>query len=376
MWDISPKMARKKGGMKMKKEKCLKFWRVGGLFIIVSIWLLSLPTSFVSGQTTPTYPKALRFASFAPGTTLYAVSSGFSKVASDSSPMTVMVIATTGVPALLPMLSKHETADLAITGLESIWQIYTGKNAPDPVPKGFPEKPLFPVPTKNIRILIAGAPIPGGMLVRKDSGMKELSDLRGKKVAWEWTGFPNNVGITLANLFNGGLNLDDVQTVPVTEVVAAVRALQEKRLDGTACAVGMPAIAEADVLVGVRFLRNSMDPERIKEGQRATPGCYPVIVKKGAPGVVEDTPIWGLPLAIMVSTRMADHVAYKLIETWWEHYNDYAPIHPLLKQWTSETFLNKNVTAPYHNGSIQFFQKKGLWTPEMEKIQRQLLSEK
>ncbi len=359
----------------MNREKWIKSCRAVGLFIIFSIWLITFSPSFVSGQATPPLPKTLRFASFAPGTTLHAVSSGFAKVASEKSPMTVMVIPTTGVPALLPMLSKHETADLAITGLESIWQIYTGKNAPDPVPKGFPEKRLFPVPTKNIRILIAGAPIPGGMLVRKDSGMQEISELRGKRVAWEWTGFPNNVGITLANLFNGGLTLDDVQPVPVTEVVAAVRALQEKRLDGTACAVGMPAIAEADVLVGVRFLRSSTDPGRIKEGQRATPGCYPVMVKKGPPGVVEDTFIWGLPLAIMVSTRMPDHVAYNLIETWWEHSNDYAPIHPLLKQWTPETFLNKNITAPYHNGSIQFFQKKGLWTPEMEKIQRQLLSE-
>jgi TRAP transporter TAXI family solute receptor len=359
----------------MKRGKWLTLFVGFALLIVASTLLGGMTADRVFSQTTPAFPRTLRFASFAPGTTLHAVSSGFAKVASDSSPMTVMVIATTGVPALLPMLSKHETADLAITGLESIWQIYTGKNAPDPVPKGFPEKPLFPAPTKNIRILIAGAPIPGGMLVRKDSGLQEIGELRGKKVAWEWTGFPNNVGITLANLFNGGLTLDDVKTVPVTEVVAAVKALQEKRLDGTACAVGMPAIAEADVLVGVRFLRSSMDPGRIKEGQRATPGCYPVIVKKGPPGVVEDTPIWGLPLAIMVSTRMPDHVAYKLIETWWEHYNDYAPIHPLLRQWTTETFLNKSVTAPYHNGSIQFFQKKGFWTSEMEKIQQRLLSE-
>jgi TRAP-type uncharacterized transport system fused permease subunit len=68
------------------------------------------------------------------------------------------------------MLSKLGTADLAITGMEQIWQIWTGKNGPEPIPKGFSEKPLFPE-TKNIRILIAGAPIAGGMLVRKDSGM-------------------------------------------------------------------------------------------------------------------------------------------------------------------------------------------------------------
>ena len=358
----------------MKREKWLGIFGVGGLLIFIAILFLTVSTTHVASQTTPTYPKVLRFASFSPGTTLYAASSGFAKVASDKTPMTLMVIGTTGVPAWLPMLSKMGTADLAITGLESLWQIYTGKNAPEPVPKGFPKEPLFPVPTKNVRVLIAGAPIAGGMLVRKDSGMTEMYELRGKKVAWEWTGFPNNVGITLANLFNGGLTLDDIKPVPVTEVVSAVKALQERRLDSNACAVGMGAIAEADALVGVRFLKNSMDPERVKAGQLATPGCYPIIVRKGPPGVAEDTPIWGLPLAILVSTRMPDHVAYKLIETWWAHYNDYAPIHPLLRAWTPETFLNKNVTAPYHTGSIQFFKDKGLWSPEMDRIQNQLLA--
>ena len=357
----------------MKREKWLKFLRVGGLFIIVSLWLVSAPTSFVYSQTTPSYPKTLRFATFSPGTTLYATSSGFAKIASEKTPMTLIVIPTTGTFAILPMLSKLGTADLAITGMEQIWQIYTGKNAPEPVPKGFTSEPLFPGPTKNIRILVACAPINGGMLVRKDSGMRELGDLKGKTIAWGWSGFPNNIGITLANLFNGGLTLDDVKTMPVTEVVAAVRAVQEKRIDSTTCAVGMGAIAEADTLVGVRFLRGSMDPERIKAGQRATVGCYTIIVKAGPPGVPEDTPIWGLPLAILVSTNMADQVAYKLVETWWNHYGDYSPIHPLLKAWTPEAFVNKQITAPYHNGSIRFFKEKGVWSPEMERVQNQLL---
>lgn len=288
--------------------------------------------------------------------------------------MTLTVVPTTGTFAILPMLSKLGTADLAITGLEQVWQIWTGKNAPDPLPKGFPEKPLFSA-TKNIRILISGAPIPCGMLVRKDSGMKELKDLKGKKVAWGWSGFPNNIGITLANLFLAGLTIDDVKTSTVTEVVSAVKAVQEKRIDSTTCAVGMGAVAEADAMVGVRFLKGPMDPERDKEGRKATPGGYTIVVRAGLPGIPEDTPVWGLPLAIIVSTAMQDHVAYSLIKTWWENYNEYAPIHPLLRSWTPNTFLYKYITAPYHNGSIQFFKDKGVWTQDMENIQNQFFKE-
>jgi len=357
----------------MKEKRFFKPLGFFGLLVIVFTFPIIFFINDSFSQTTPTYPKVLRFASFSPGTTLYAVSSGLAKVASENTPMTLSVVPTTGVFAWLPMLSKLGTADLGITGLEQVWQIWTGKNAPEPMPKGFPKDPIFPK-TRNIRVLIAGPPIPCGMLVRKDSGMKELKDLKGKTIAWGWSGFPNNIGITLANLFLAGLTIDDVKTSTVTEVVSAVKAVQEKRIDSTTCAVGMPAIAEADAMVGVRFLKGPMDPERDKEARRANPGGYTIIVRAGLPGIPEDTPVWGLPLAILVSTNMPDHVAYRLVKTWYENYNAYAPIHPLLKAWTPEVFSYRYITAPYHNGSIQFFKEKGLWNPEMERIQKELLT--
>ena len=156
-------------------------------------------------------------------------------------------------------------------------------------------------------------------------------------------------------------------------MVAGVRALKEGRIDATSVAVGAGVVAEADALVGVRFLRNSTDPERIKEGQRATPGGYPKVVAAGPPGVLEDTPVWSLTQCMLATTRMADHVAYALVKTWYENYKDYQPIHPLLKRWTPDTYVNVNFTAPYHNGAIKFYKEKGMWNEEMAKKQNLLL---
>ena len=166
----------------------------------------------------------------------------------------------------------------------------------------------------------------------------------------------------------------DIQLPLYREVVAGVRAVQEGRIDATVCAVGMGAIAEADALVGVRFLHQSMDPKMVKEGQRAMSGCYTTIQKGGLPGVPEDTPLWSAPLANIATTRMPDHVAYKLVETWWNNYKDYQPIHPVLRFWTPKVFTNIHFTQPYHNGAIKFYKEKGVWTPEMEAKQKRLLS--
>ena len=307
-----------------------------------------------------------------PGSTIYAVGSGLSKVASDHSSMTVMVVPNSTTNAF-PVMLADGRADLTLDTSQVQWQMYTGKIAPaDPIPKGFSPKPPFPG-DKSLRFLMVGPPNLVGMLVRKDSGMRDVADLKGKTIG-DFSVFPSLVSLTLAILHNGGLTLDDVKTSPVTEVVAGVKAVQEKRIDATTCAVGMGAVAEADNLVGVRFLRSSLDPERNKAGQRCTAGAYATTVKAGtAAGVVEDTPIWGTPFAIMVSTRMADHVAYKLVETWWTYYKEYAAVHPALKEWTPEKFVSKETVVPYHNGAIRFYKDKGAWTPEMEKAQNQVL---
>jgi TRAP transporter TAXI family solute receptor len=340
--------------------------------VIVSIFLLSVVCPPLSAQTAPVYPKVLRMGVLSPGSTIYAVGSGLAKVGSDHSPMTVMVVPNSTTNAFPNMLADGR-ADLTLDTVQVQWQMYTGKIAPaDPIPKGFSPKPPFPG-DKNLRFLMVGPPNMVGMLVRKDSGMRDVADVKGKTIG-DFSTFPSLVSLTLAILYNGGLTLDDVRTNPVTEVVAGVKAVQEKRINATTCAVGMGAVAEADNLVGVRFLRSSMDPERVKAGQRCTPGAYATIVKAGTgAGVVEDTPIWGVPFAIMVSTRMADHVAYKLVETWWTYYKEYATVHTALKEWTPDKFVSKDTVVPYHNGAIGFYKDKGVWTPEMEKIQNQVL---
>jgi TRAP transporter TAXI family solute receptor len=359
----------------MRREKWRKRYLVFSVFIIASLFLIGMSAGAVSAQAEKQYPKMLRFASLKQGTVLYILISGLSKVASDNSPMTVAVIPTAGATSWLPMMTDKKTIDIGMENFAAMHNMWTGVVGPEPLPKGMSGKPPYPQ-TPTVRILNAGPLLKASMLVRKDSGMKDIRELKGKRIAWKWTAFPPNIGFTIATLLNGGLTLDDVKTAPVTEVVSAVKAVQEGRIDATVCALGMSAIAEADALVGVRFLNGSTDPEMVKEGQRAMPGCYAVMQPAGPPGVPENTVVWGVPLANVATTRMPDHVAYKLVETWWDHYQEYQPIHPILRFWTPETFVNPNFTMAYHTGAIQFYKDKGVWTSELEKKQEQLLKMK
>ena len=60
----------------------------------------------------------------------------------------------------------------------------------------------------------------------------------------------------------------------------------------------------------------------------------------------------------------------------WEFNEELYKINPQLKSWTDETAVQEGITIPYHPGAIRFYREKGVWLPEMERLQQELLSAK
>ena len=91
----------------MRREKWRKMYLICSVFIIASLFLIGMSAGPVSAQSSPKYPKIVRFASLSPGSLLYILISGLSKVASDKSPMTMVVIPTAGAYTWIPMMTEH-----------------------------------------------------------------------------------------------------------------------------------------------------------------------------------------------------------------------------------------------------------------------------
>ncbi len=161
--------------------------------------------------------------------------------------------------------------------------------------------------------------------------------------------------------------------MPVPEVVAGVRALMEGRVDGAVAAVGMGIVSEADARVGVRFLPAGQDPKGVRIASGIMPGGQVSIRSKGPAGVKSDIPIWSYGISIVASTHMSDELAYTIIKTWWEHWKELEPIHPQLRGWNPDVFVQEIATIPYHPGAIKLYKEKGKWSAEMDRNQEALM---
>jgi TRAP transporter TAXI family solute receptor len=353
----------------MKKKGLL--WLFG--FILIGC-ILSSPLS-MAAPAKPGLPQRLTFATLAVGTVFHVTGTGLAKVATEHTPMQVVVSPMASARSWVYQMEKSGKPELGIMQMSEIWQAYTGKLAPKPEPiPGDPRKgPPYSPPSPKLRLLISGTYLRLSFLVRNDSPMKTMEDMRGKRMTWGFPAFPANIEWGLAGLSAAKMTVNDVVAMPVTEVVAGVRALMDGRVDVSIAALGMPIVAEADASIGVRFLPEPMDPGAIKRHQSVMPGSTIKPVPPGIPGIKVETPVGHVPIVIQTSTHMKDEVAYALVKAWWDYYKELEPIHPQFKGWTPGIYITKLATIPYHPGAIKFYKEKGVWTAEDDKMQEQLL---
>ena len=134
----------------------------------------------------------------------------------------------------------------------------------------------------------------------------------------------------------------------------------EGRVDIAIAAMGMPIVGEANARVGIRFLPVPVDPGAIRRHQSILPGTTIALVPPGLPGVKVATPSGQIPIAVVSSTHMPDHVAYAFVKTLWDHHEKLAPIHPQFRGWKPDIYISKLATVPFHTGAIKFYKEKNV----------------
>ena len=227
-------------------------------------------------------PKAVTIGSNPPGTGYYAVASGLAKVVSQGTGMQMAVQPHSGTSTMLPLLDNGEMEFGTINAVD-VGLAYRGPNYKIGGRNPFQHSP-------NVRVIQRGAPLLVGLLVRKDSPIKSVTDVKGKRMTGE---YPAHLAVwynMFGHLASAGLTWSDVKVVPVPAVNDGVDALVQGRADVTEHALGAAKTKEADTAVGVRHVSIDCSPEGQARLKKAVPGYYGRVVKAGtATAVVEDT---------------------------------------------------------------------------------------
>jgi uncharacterized protein len=313
-------------------------------------------------------PKSVNIGSNPPGSVFYALASGLAKVVSEATPMQMAVQPYTGTSSFLPLLNSGEL-DFGINNFVDLALAYQG---PDRLKIGG-RNPFPHIP--NVRLVMRGSPLLVGLLVRKDSLIKTIHDIKGKRLTGEYPAQLANWYITFAALAGAGLSWKDVKVVAVPAANEGVDALVQGRADAALHALNSAKVREADASVGVRHLTIDCSPEGDKRIRQAVPGYYTRMVKAGGgTAVVDDTCFVAFDICLTSGMAASDTVVATVIKAVWDNIEKLPPSHPAFKEWTRERVVDPDVTIPYHSGAISFYKEQKVWSAKMDEVQKKLLA--
>lgn len=352
------------------------------IFILLSLVLvfgLSLSLSCAKPAPTPTpapapapkpspppspavaWPKAIRITTPAIGGALYVYGATVAGIIEKNTKVIVTPQPTTGGMEAAELFAKGE-ADMVATDGYSTLALYAGK-------------PNYTKVTDKMRGFSGAYKAAVHFIVRADSKIYTIADLKGKRAMFIRPAFPLWIDVYTAAFKAYGMTEKDVTMMPALAYREAAQALKEGTADATLqyAAPPSPEFAELARTVPIRILPIPAD----KQAQilKDVPYEYIGIIKGGTyNGTPDDTPTLYIDSWISLAKQLPDDLAYAAIKAVVENIADLQAAHAMFKVWQPKD-LAANPIIPYHSGALKYYKEKGLLASEAEKKHSDMLKE-
>ncbi len=280
------------------------------------------------------------FAAMQPGTINHTTSSAISKVLKEKGGLNTLVQATAGETVMIAIVNRAE-ADFAMA------------NAP--------ELGALIANNPNLRMIGPVYSLKTGFWVRKDSNMRMVSDLRGKRVTMGYSAMRALDPISRAILAAAGLTEKDIKPVLVPNVMRSADDFVGGAADMYMFAFGAPKVREVDVTVGgTRFLEIN-DTPGIAAARKIVPFGYLSDIAPGPIfiGVEKPMKTYTVDNILFTHAKVSDDVVYKLIATMEANKADMIAVAPNLREFTAAG-LHKSYPFPFHPGALKYFKDKSI----------------
>ncbi|MBW2308682.1 MAG: TAXI family TRAP transporter solute-binding subunit [Deltaproteobacteria bacterium] len=217
------------------------------------------------------------------------------------------------------------------------------------------EPPFDKDPYPNLRALFNTYSFPMHIIVKENSPVKSLADIKGLRIGTGPTGGGAYLIVELI-LNEFGLTYKDVRPYYYS-VSENTRALADGNIDVTFALTGTmsAAISQLMTMHKVRYVPISMEKltSLNKKYSYLAPGYVKAgtykKVKKDVPAVI----LWGV---MCVDANIDEELAYNITKTVFEHKPEIVKILKLAEEMTPET-ASKNLPVPLHPGAERYYRE-------------------
>jgi TRAP transporter TAXI family solute receptor len=287
-----------------------------------------------------------------PGSINHLQASAVAKVVQENSNLQMRII-TFNSPAAIIGAAQNRQAEFSYTSNEEAGSAFNGTDDHE-------GKPM-----RDLRVAFTVFPFRVGIIVRNNSDIRKVADLKGKRMATEWTGFRQGIPLFNAMLATAGLSLKDANPVPTTDLLRAADDFKAGKTDAFIFAVGGPKVAEihASIEGGVRFLSFDNTPDALKRMQAVRHEYHIAQVQPLPhwPGIIGPTNLMEYYIVVLTNKNAPDDLVYKVVKTAHANKPGLVAGHPSFAAFTQEGMAVPHERLQYHPAAIKFYREVGIW---------------
>ena len=215
-------------------------------------------------------------------------------------------------------------------------------------------------PYADLRAVFSVHPEPMHVMVRADSGINSVSDMKGKRVN---IGNPGSGTRVLAGVLMdaAGVTPDDFALAAELKSSEQSAALCDGKLDAAIWAAGLPngSSMEATSTCEIKLLDlTTSGTDKVL----ASNAAYAAATIPGGmyPGNDGDVASWGPKATFVTDASTPDEVVYVLVKAVFENFDDFKKLHPAFGRLTKEQMVKDGLSAPLHPGAEKYYKEAGL----------------
>ncbi len=215
-------------------------------------------------------------------------------------------------------------------------------------------------PNKDLRAVFSVHPEPFTVVARKDSGITEFAQLKGKRVniGNPGSGQRNTMEVVMKVL---GWTKDDFKLASELKSAEQSKALCDNKVDAIVFTVGHPngSIKEATTSCDA-VLVSVTGPEidkLVKENGYYRKAVIPGGMYRGTDG---DTQTFGVGATFVTSAKVPEKVIYNAVKAVFENFDEFKKLHPAFAVLKKEEMIKDGLSAPLHDGAAKYYKEVGL----------------